>query len=82
MVKAYCVKCKVSREIKNPVELMAANGRGRIAGVCPVCGTKMGTFISEDKASPALRAKMTAYKKKKGGSKKSKRSQKSRKSRQ
>jgi hypothetical protein len=81
MVKGRCMKCKVAREIKNPVEMMMSNGGARIAGSCPVCGTKMGAIIAVNKASPALQAKIAAYKKKKhGGEHKSRKSRGSRRS--
>lgn len=41
MVEAYCVKCRAKREMKDPHEVVLKNGRHAIAGVCPVCGTKM-----------------------------------------
>lgn len=72
MPKARCMKCKVDREMKNPKELMTAKGGVRVAGVCPVCGTKMTTFIAVHKASKEMQDKVAAYKKKHGGSRKSK----------
>ena len=41
MVSGYCVKCKASREIKNPQSVTMKNGRHATKGVCPVCGTGM-----------------------------------------
>ncbi len=40
-MKAYCVKCRASREMKNPRALTMKNGKPATQGVCPVCGTKM-----------------------------------------
>jgi len=40
-MKAYCVKCRASREIKNPRAITMKNGKPATQGVCPVCGTKM-----------------------------------------
>jgi len=40
-MKAYCVKCRASREIKNPRAMTMKNGKPATQGVCPVCGTKM-----------------------------------------
>jgi hypothetical protein len=37
----YCVKCKASREMRNPQNITMKNGRKAVSGVCPVCGTKM-----------------------------------------
>lgn len=41
MAQAYCVKCRASREIKNPVQVTLKNGRPATQGVCPVCSTKV-----------------------------------------
>ena len=41
MPEAYCVKCKASREIKNPQNVTLKNGKPAIKGVCPVCGTSV-----------------------------------------
>jgi hypothetical protein len=40
-MKAYCVKCRASREIKNPRAITMKNGKPATQGICPVCGTKM-----------------------------------------
>jgi hypothetical protein len=40
-MKAYCVKCRASREIKGPRAITMKNGKPATQGVCPVCGTKM-----------------------------------------
>jgi hypothetical protein len=41
MTMGYCVKCKASREIKNPQKITMKNGKPATSGSCPVCGTKM-----------------------------------------
>lgn len=41
MAQAYCVKCRASREIKNPTQVTLKNGRPATQGACPVCGTKV-----------------------------------------
>ena len=41
MATGYCVKCKASREIKDPQPITMKNGRPATQGVCPVCGTKI-----------------------------------------
>jgi hypothetical protein len=41
LAKGYCVKCKKSREMKNPQAIKMKNGRKATRGTCPVCGTKM-----------------------------------------
>jgi len=40
-MKAYCVKCRASREIKNPRAMTMKNGKPATQGVCPVSGTKI-----------------------------------------
>ncbi|HWR66369.1 MAG TPA: type I DNA topoisomerase [Bellilinea sp.] len=40
-MEAYCVKCKIKREITNPIADFNAAGAPVTHGVCPVCGTKM-----------------------------------------
>jgi len=44
-MEAYCVKCRQKREIKEPKQVILANGQPAIQGVCPVCGTKLTRFI-------------------------------------
>lgn len=41
MVKAYCVKCRAKREMKNPKKVTLKNGKPATKGTCPVCGTGM-----------------------------------------
>jgi len=40
-MQAYCLKCRESREMKNPEKVTMKNGKPATKGVCPVCGTKM-----------------------------------------
>ena len=49
-MKAYCVKCKESRELKDAKETVAKNGRRMLKGVCPNCSTSMFRFISDKDA--------------------------------
>jgi hypothetical protein len=35
------MKCRQSREIKNPQSVTLKNGRPATQGSCPVCGTKL-----------------------------------------
>jgi DNA topoisomerase-1 len=39
--EAYCVKCKVKREIAEPQAVFTAKGQPALEGKCPVCGTRM-----------------------------------------
>jgi DNA topoisomerase I len=40
-LEAYCVKCRVKREIQDPVAGFNKNGTPVTRGTCPVCGTRM-----------------------------------------
>lgn len=40
-IRAYCMKCRAKREMKNPVAITLKNGRPAIQGICPRCGTRM-----------------------------------------
>ena len=52
-IKAYCMKCKTERVIKDVQIVTMKNGRPAAQGVCPVCGTKMFKFLPKDKAVAA-----------------------------
>jgi NAD-dependent SIR2 family protein deacetylase len=41
LVKAYCVKCKKSVEMKDPKKVKLKNGKPATKGVCPKCSTKV-----------------------------------------
>jgi hypothetical protein len=41
MAKAYCVKCRASKEIKNPRAIIMKNKKPATQGVCPTCATKV-----------------------------------------
>ena len=38
---AYCVRCRRKVSIKNPHQVVFANRREAIGGICPACGTKV-----------------------------------------
>jgi predicted GH43/DUF377 family glycosyl hydrolase len=40
-IRAYCVKCRAKREMKNPIAITMKNGRPAIQGICPRCGAMM-----------------------------------------
>ena len=40
MEKAYCMKCRAKRDMKNPKTVTKA-GRKFAVSTCPKCGTKM-----------------------------------------
>ena len=52
-VKAYCVKCKAERVIKDLEFVTTKNGRPAAKGVCPECGTKMYKFLKGATQKPA-----------------------------
>ena len=38
---AYCFKCKIKRELLDPKDMVAKNGRKMLTGDCPVCGSRL-----------------------------------------
>jgi len=40
-LEAYCMKCKVKREMAQPTPVFTAQARPAVEGKCPVCGTTM-----------------------------------------
>ena len=40
-IRAYCVKCRKMRVMKNPKAVTMKNGRPAVQGTCPKCGGKM-----------------------------------------
>jgi len=41
IITAYCVKCRMMREIMNPQNTVLKNGRNAVKGQCPVCGINL-----------------------------------------
>ncbi len=48
-MEAYCVKCKVKRDMRGAQQVVLKNGRPAMQGTCPVCGTKLMRFVKKDK---------------------------------
>jgi predicted GH43/DUF377 family glycosyl hydrolase len=48
-IRAYCVKCRAKREMKNPVAISLKSGRPAIQGICPRCGTRMFRIVKAGK---------------------------------
>lgn len=40
-MEAYCFKCRIKREMKEPQAITLKNGVPAYKGTCPVCGTKV-----------------------------------------
>ena len=55
-VKAYCMKCKAERTVKDAQIVTMKNGRTAAQGVCPVCSTKMFKFLPKPKGAPVAPA--------------------------
>ena len=55
-VKAYCMKCKAERTVKDPQVVTTKNNRTAAQGTCPVCGTKMFKFLPKQKAPESASA--------------------------
>jgi hypothetical protein len=48
---AYCVRCRQKVSIKNPYQVVFANQRKAIGGICSICGAKVfktGKFYGEN----------------------------------
>ncbi|MHB0966820.1 MAG: type I DNA topoisomerase [Bellilinea sp.] len=59
-MEAYCVKCKIKREISNAKADFNAAGAPVTHGICPVCGTKMyrmGRTPAHDELTPPEKIK-------------------------
>jgi len=46
-LKAYCVKCKASKEMENAQKVTMKNGRPAMKGKCPTCGTGMYRILKK-----------------------------------
>lgn len=44
-MEAYCVRCKSSREIKDPKPIVMKNKMQAQQGTCPVCGAKIQRIV-------------------------------------
>ena len=55
-VKAYCMKCKTERMVKDPHVVTTKNGRRAAQGTCPICGTKMFKFLPKEAVAAAAPA--------------------------
>jgi hypothetical protein len=49
MTQIYCVKCRGFTDTKSEKFVTTSNGRTRLTGICKVCNTKKGMFVSENK---------------------------------
>ena len=43
-MEAYCAKCKIKRNMLNPVEVTSKDGRPAVRGTCEVCGSNLHRF--------------------------------------
>jgi hypothetical protein len=55
--KAYCVKCRVQREMKNPERVAMKNGRPAVKGHCDVCKTGLYRILRKNRDEGALQEK-------------------------
>lgn len=42
---AYCVKCRTTKEIVSPQQVMLKSGAAALQGTCPTCGTKLTRIL-------------------------------------
>lgn len=47
MAEAWCLKCRVKKEIKSPKTVTMKNGNRGIRGVCPVCNTNVFRVVGK-----------------------------------
>ena len=45
MAEAYCLKCKTTREVRNPRLVTQKNGRTALNGTCAVCGKTINRIV-------------------------------------
>ena len=48
MNTAYCLKCKLKREMKDGEIKKTVNSRNYLSGLCIVCGCKMNKFLKKE----------------------------------
>ena len=46
-MEAYCMKCKVKRELQEGKEHVMKNGRRAMKGKCATCGTSMFRILGK-----------------------------------
>ena len=49
LTEARCLKCKTTKNMKEPKPLTMKNGRNAVSGKCPDCGTKMFRILPNKK---------------------------------
>ncbi len=45
--QGYCVKCKATREMRNPTSVMLKNNRTALRGSCPTCKTVVHRIVGK-----------------------------------
>ncbi|MDP1854252.1 MAG: DUF5679 domain-containing protein [Candidatus Omnitrophota bacterium] len=46
-MQAYCLKCKLKKEMKDEEQVTLKNGRKAMKGKCPDCGTVMMRILGK-----------------------------------
>ena len=49
MIRAYCVKCRAKRYMKNPKIRIMKNKKESVIGFCPICSSKMSKILPKKK---------------------------------
>ena len=47
--EGYCVKCRKKQQVKNGTISLTPKGRRMVQGPCPVCKTKVTSFLPNEK---------------------------------
>ncbi len=50
-MKAYCLKCKVMRDMEGGKDTVLKNGRHALQGTCPVCKGKLSRMVASPKGA-------------------------------
>ena len=53
---AFCLKCKLTKEVKDPQQIETSNKRLRVSGTCPDCGNKVSQFLKSPASENAVEA--------------------------
>jgi predicted GH43/DUF377 family glycosyl hydrolase len=44
-IRAYCMRCRAKREMRNPITMILKNGRRAVQGTCSKCSAKMSQIM-------------------------------------
>ena len=56
----YCVKCKAKTDTKDVQNVLSANNRPMVKGICAVCSKNKSQFVKGAQAAPAAASQGSA----------------------